>query len=617
MKKRWPSSLFRKVLVPIIDGHDYRPALRAARAIAGDGPVILAGIIPMPEGASLSEAAVSARRLRKTIRRLTSEVLSYKGAQVRVSHKPWDELSQVIKEERPSLLILGWPEQFEALGLTPAEVFAHPPCNIALVAGSIPERPQKVLTLMRGGPYAELALRLSLSIARTCKAVVTSLHMSASGSNGSQDAPFRGLDRVLKSLPEIVRQDLTIDDPAGTVLTVSHQFDLTVMGASGEATRGRSSIGPLADRILREKASGVIVVKTRDPMPAGFTGEEIGQRAISVLVDKWFAENTFYADEFDQLEELLAQKQKQNLTISLALPALNEEETVGSVIRTVKSALMDRLPLLDEIVLVNSHSSDDTREIAASLGIPVFIHQETLPAYGPRHGKGEALWKSLFLTRGDLVLWIDTDILNIHPRFVYGLVGPLLLRSDIQLVKGFYRRPLKVGDGMQLEGGGRVTELTARPLLNLFYPELSGLVQPLSGEYGGRRAALERLPFSSGYGVEIGLLIDTFEKFGLGAIAQVDLQERVHRNQPLEALSKMSFAIIQSVVRKLEKRFGRDMLEEVNKTMKLIRYEPGRLFLEVEEIAERERPPMAELPEYRERLASKAARVDQKPAAGK
>lgn len=170
---------------------------------------------------------------------------------------------------------------------------------------------------------------------------------------------------------------------------------------------------------------------------------------------------------------------------------------------------------------------------------------------------------------------------------------------------------------MQLEGGGRVTELTARPLLNLFYPELSGLVQPLSGEYGGRRAALERLPFSSGYGVEIGLLIDTFEKFGLGAIAQVDLQERVHRNQPLEALSKMSFAIIQSVVRKLEKRFGRDMLEEVNKTMKLIRYEPGRLFLEVEEIAERERPPMAELPEYRERLASKAARVDQKPAAGK
>jgi len=123
-------------------------------------------------------------------------------------------------------------------------------------------------------------------------------------------------------------------------------------------------------------------------------------------------------------------------------------------------------------------------------------------------------------------------------------------------------------------------------------------VQPLSGEYGGRRAALERLTFYSGYGVETGLLIDVFEKFGLSAIAQVDLQERIHHNQTLESLSKMSFAIIQAVMRKLEKRYGQGIMEEINKSMKLIRYEPGRLFLEIEEIAERERPPMIELPEY-------------------
>jgi glucosyl-3-phosphoglycerate synthase len=165
-------------------------------------------------------------------------------------------------------------------------------------------------------------------------------------------------------------------------------------------------------------------------------------------------------------------------------------------------------------------------------------------------------------------------------------------------VKGFYRRPLKVGDKIQAGGGGRVTELTARPLLNLFYPEMSGVVQPLSGEYGGRRSALEKLPFFSGYGVEIGLLIEVFENFGLNAIAQVDLQERIHHNQTLESLSKMSFAIIQAVFRKLERRYGRDILEDVNKTMKLIRYEPGRLFLEVEEIAELERPPILDIPEY-------------------
>ena len=266
---------------------------------------------------------------------------------------------------------------------------------------------------------------------------------------------------------------------------------------------------------------------------------------------------------------------------------------------------MTRAPLLDEIVLINSDSTDRTREIAELLGVPVFVHQQVLPELGTRSGKGEALWKSLYLTCGDIVVWIDTDIVNIHPRFVYGLLGPLILHPEIQFVKGFYRRPLKVDNKLQAGGGGRVTELTARPLLNLFFPELSGIIQPLSGEYGGRRTALEQMRFSSGYGVEIGLVIDMFEKFGISAIAQVDLQERIHHNQPLESLSKMSFAIIQTVVRRIEKRYGTKLLEDVNKTMKMIRYGQQRLLLDVEEIAELERPAMVELPEYR-KLFSRA-----------
>jgi glucosyl-3-phosphoglycerate synthase len=221
---------------------------------------------------------------------------------------------------------------------------------------------------------------------------------------------------------------------------------------------------------------------------------------------------------------------------------------------------------------------------------------------GARSGKGEALWKSLLVTRGDIIAWIDTDIVNIHPRFVYGILGPLLLNENIQFVKGFYHRPLRVGKKLKSSGGGRVTELAARPLLNLFYPELSGVIQPLSGEYAGRRLALERAFFFSGYGVETGLLIDVFEQFGLTGIAQVDLLERIHHNQELEALSKMSFAIIQTVLRKLESRYERSIIEDVNKTMKLIRYGKGSYFLDVEEIAERERPPMISLPAYRERI---------------
>lgn len=219
------------------------------------------------------------------------------------------------------------------------------------------------------------------------------------------------------------------------------------------------------------------------------------------------------------------------------------------------------------------------------------------PARGKRCGR--ACW-----SRGDIVAWIDTDIVNIHPRFVYGVIGPLLLDPRVQLVKGFYRRPLRVGDRMQAGSGGRVTELAARPLFNLFYPELSGIVQPLSGEYAGRRSAVEQVPFFSGYGVETGLLIDVLERFGLSAIAQVDLRERVHHNQPLEALGKMSFSIIQVVVNRLEARTGQPILEEVNKSMKLICHNRRGYFLEVEELAELDRPPMISLPEYQQRIPS-------------
>ncbi|MGW8249529.1 MAG: glucosyl-3-phosphoglycerate synthase, partial [Anaerolineales bacterium] len=400
--------------------------------------------------------------------------------------------------------------------------------------------------------------------------------------------------------------EIQTDYPVESILLEARDYDLLIIGASARPA-DQVDFGPVADHILQESPVGVMVVKTCQTFPDTQEGEFLGQSAISILVDRWFAENTYHADEFSNPDYLLALKRDQDLTISLALPSLNEEATVGKVIQTIQSSLMDDVPLLDEIVLMDSNSNDRTREIATELGVPVYIHQETLSQYGSRPGKGEALWKSIFVTHGDILIWIDTDIVNIHPRFIYGLLGPLLLNPALQFVKGFYRRPMKVGDRIQAGGGGRVTELTARPLLNLFFPELSGLVQPLSGEYGGRRSALECLPFSSGYGVEIGLLIDILERFGLQAIAQVDLQERVHHNQPLESLSKMSFAIIQTVIRKLERRYGRDMIADVNKTMKLIRYEPGRLFLDIERIAEQERPPMLDLPEYAQRLKGSRA----------
>ncbi|NPA26279.1 MAG: glucosyl-3-phosphoglycerate synthase [Chloroflexi bacterium] len=366
-----------------------------------------------------------------------------------------------------------------------------------------------------------------------------------------------------------------------------------------------ASLPPVISLVVKAQGAPSVPEDTR-PLPGHRRTRRRPASPLTVLVDQWFAENTFHSREFERLDELVALKEAQGVTISLGLPALNEEATIGNIIRTIRKALMEDVPLLDEMVLIDSGSVDYTREIAADLGIPVYIHQQILPKYGAYHGKGEALWKSLYVLKGDIVAWIDTDIRNIHPRFVYGLLGPLLRNPRIQYVKGFYRRPLKQGERVIAGGGGRVTELTARPLLNLFFPELSGLIQPLSGEYAGRRQALERLPFFTGYGVEMGLLIDFLEHFGLGAIAQVDLLERIHRNQSLQNLSKMAFAIIQVVIRRLEDRHKIKLMEDINKRMNLIRYEMGRYWLEPQEIHERERPPMITLPEYRAKFARRA-----------
>ena len=512
-----------KVLVPVLYGCEQKSAIHAAHSIAGDENVLLTGFIFVPEDQSLSTAAVDARKLRQILKQLYKVKRGDKWAQVNVSHNPWGELVDVVKREDIDLLLLEWPCHFDSLKVSVAEVLSQAPCNIAIVNQHIGSNIKNILLPIRGGPYAELALRIALAIHNSNKAQISSLHLFPNNSTRDQDLAFKGVGRVLKNLPEIKREEVVTDDPINAIFDAAKKYDLLIMGASARPMDEVPSIGPVAEKIMRESQHGVIVVKTKLPHGINPASEEAGQTAISVLVDKWFAENTFHADEFADLKYLLSLKQKQNLTISLALPALNEEQTVGKVLRTIKNVLMTRIPLLDEIVLIDSNSTDRTRQIAEKLGIPVHIHQKTLPQYGSRNGKGEALWKSLYCTRGDIIIWLDTDIVNIHPRFIYGLIGPLLLRPEIDFVKGFYRRPLKVGDKMQAGGGGRVTELTARPLLNLFFPELSGIVQPLSGEYGGRRKTLEQLPFFSGYGVEIGLLIDMFEKFGLISIGQVDL----------------------------------------------------------------------------------------------
>ncbi|QDT37892.1 glucosyl-3-phosphoglycerate synthase [Stratiformator vulcanicus] len=320
--------------------------------------------------------------------------------------------------------------------------------------------------------------------------------------------------------------------------------------------------------------------------------------------EQWLQERTYHHSSFWDLRQLVEEKRRQGLKISLCLPTLNEAKTIGKVIVILKSALKDQYPLVDEIAVIDSGSTDDTREIAAKFGADVYLAEEHLTEVGDRKGKGENLWKALYLLDGDIICYVDTDIKNIHPRFVYGLVAPLVQNPDIHYVKAFYDRPLAFSQGIRPTGGGRVTEILVRPLFSLFYPELAAIIQPLSGEYAGRRSILEQIPFPVGYGVETAMLIDIYEKLGLSAFAQTDLDTRVHRNQETIALGRMAFGILRTFFNRLTRQERIGLEQALPTIMRQHRVEDGS-FEQIEyNIEEFERPPIMEIETYRDKFHS-------------
>ncbi len=312
--------------------------------------------------------------------------------------------------------------------------------------------------------------------------------------------------------------------------------------------------------------------------------------------------NTHNHREFSDKARLVEQKQRQGVRISLAFPTLNEEATLGKEVLVLKTELMDRFPLLDEIAVIDSGSTDRTREVAVENGARVFSSRDILRSYGTYQGKGENLWKSLFVLTGDIIVWIDADISNIAPKFVTGLVGPLLADPRISYVKAFYERPLRAAGELVPSGGGRVTEVLVRPLFSLFYPDLAYLIQPLAGEYAGRREVLERLPFSVGYGVELGHLIDIYHSSGTVALAQVNMDSRVHRNQSIHALGKMSFGILHTFFNRLEKYGESRLLSELGSRHIAVSAVDSRHEVSLTDVQAVERPPMIEVEEYRKKF---------------
>ena len=622
-----------RILIPVANPATAEELIRLGADLLDPraGELTALGIVEVPEGMPLSEGATRARHARRLLQRVLD--FAPEGTTihpiVRIGRHAAEGIIEASAEQEADLIIFGWGGKSSvtrngsggAFSPTIDEVVRDAPGDIAVVKQRGSKEIRRIIVPVRGGPHAELAVHYAAAIAARHDAHVTVLHLVPPGITLAVRA------QAEHALAQFMRQHLdgrgegVVREAANVrnaILREADKADLVVMGASAQPIGSDGSnhlFGALPEAIAARAKPTVIVVKTRETIGRQ-TFEQLASRAetlaaadraaeearaVPARVERWFGEANFHHHEFADLRRLVQLKEKQGVTVSLVLPTLDEEETIGPIVRRAIREMVGRVPLLDEILVIDSQSTDRTREIAEAEGARVVQHPDVLPRYGSFRGKGEALWKSVFETSGDIIVWADTDVRNWHPRMVYGTLGPLLHEPRLQYVKGYYQRPI-VQEGVLKEGGGgRVTELVARPLINLFYPELSGMIQPLAGEYAGRRTLLEAIPFFTGYAVEIGHLIDATERVGIEGLGQVDLERRVHRNQELEGLSRMSFVILQAVMKRLEERRKARLFAELGSTMKLPRSGKGRLALEVIELADQERPPMIRIPEYLER----------------
>ena len=659
MSERTP--LPTRILLPVANPATAEELVRIAASLLDPrtGTLTALGIVEVPEEMPLSEGAARARQARRLLQRTLDYGPPGTRIQpiVRIGRQASEGILEVATEEGSDLIVFGWagtaghripretPAPVRAAGSrsrrAPARstfapvysptidaVLRGAPCDIAIVKQRDVGTVRRVLVPVRGGPNAELAVSYAAALADRAGATLVVLHLLPSGASvavrtQAEKALASFIRRHAPNGAEpIVRETSNV---RSAIIREAAGADLLVMGASAaDAGDELFLVGSLPEEVAERAPCTVVVVRTREPIDRT-TFEHLASRAdtlaaveraaeasrsVPARVDRWFGESNYHHGEFADLERLVELKQRQAIAVSLVLPSLNEAETIGAIVSRARRDLVERVPLVDEILVIDSASTDDTRAIAEDAGARVVQHPDVLTRYGSFHGKGEALWKSLYETSGDIVVWCDTDVQDWSPRMAYGTLGPLLEEPRLQYVKGYYQRPI-VEDGILREGGGgRVTELVARPLINLFFPELSGLIQPLAGEYAGRRSLLESIPFFTGYAVEIGHLIDALDRVGLSGLGQVDLERRVHRNQDIEGLSRMSFVILQAVMRRLEERRRARLFAELGSTMKLPRSDDDRLSLEVIELADHERPPMIRIPEYLERRQAAGAVVD-------
>jgi nucleotide-binding universal stress UspA family protein len=593
------------VLLPARAPEKIRRFLPIAAALAqqNNGRVVLVGVVEAPDEQARDASAAGVDQLRAVYAAVLTPDSVPVPVQSRVIVAPnlTEGIRSAVAEVEANLLLLGWSAEQSSserlFGQPINGLLRQPPCDV-IVARLRGEEPwQRLLLPVRGGPHTALACDIALSLAEYADAMISVLY--AANPRRPDDAAVREGLQDLRTMPRVTRwlERAIAIEQAISVEAADHEA--IVLGLTGRPDDPEAPLGRLADRILRHVDRSIFLVR-HALAPTEEQAQQIWQQKydLAATVDTWFAANTFSAAHYADAQRLLTLKRNQGVTISLVMATLNAESTLEPILARLRAELLEATPLLDEIVLVDGGSDDQTAAIAAAHGAELHRHAEILPQYGNFFGKGEALWKSLYLLNGDIIVWCDPKVSNFHTGMVTGVLGPLLHNRALVFSKGFYQRTIEVGEPIVVSGGGRLTELTARPLLNMFYPELAGMLQPLAGEFAGRRSALEAAPLFTSYGMEAGLLIDLLEQHGLDALAQVDMIEPIQRHQEPAPRSRIAFSIAQVILQRVEQRQRISLMGD--QTLKLITQQPeGGYHLELRELRDHERPPMIQIPEYR------------------
>lgn len=583
------------VLVPLPDRPDATRLLEFAVALAGTGGRVLALSMVLAgdgdAGGALHAARAARRRLRRTVTEVTGSGVDLQ-TRVRVGRHIEELVRDAAREERAQLILLDMAPAGggliptagggDAWHATMRRLAAAPPCDAVLVRTGHEPAVRSVLLPARGGPTAELALRLALRCAEWHGAPLTLLHVEAPSARPAEREQESRLFAALPTTaasPRLRTVTLTAASPRDVIAAEARQHDVVVLGAQA-AVEPAPRLGEVPDAVLADHPGSVLVVKPRDPVDLSVF--QPPPLPISRQVDTWFAESSFHCREFADVEELVALKQRQALTVSVALMLHDDAGTLPGFVRALTDlrrvgAPAGRTgaasePLIDELAVFSAVDDEETRAVVADLALPFHRAPPGLP--------GQAAWETLQVLRGDLIVWLAADIRNPHPKLIYGLVGPLLREPRIQRVIGHYRLPRSTDDETFEDGATQVTEYGVRPLLNLFFPELSGVINPLSREHAVRRRSLDGLRLVAGNGFALGLLLDQYERDGLSAIAQVDLEERIGRPEPVTRLSRLAFDAAHVIMRQVGRRFPR-LAAAIQPTVKLIREDEGRLVLDV------------------------------------